>query len=244
MFEGSLVESRRLAGTGTERWTALGSMTIQCAVAGLLIAIPLLRPQILATAPDAPKLTIPFPVRPPTVPVQQSTTTASASTAVSAPSASPAPIASGHSFWLHPIGMSNDPAPYVDPNQRMGPVGLGPAGMADVVGPGTGPVVVVRPKPIGPTKISTGVSEGLLLTAIQPVYPALAKATRTQGRVVLEAVISKAGRIESLRAVSGPDMLRRAALEAVEPARYRPYLLNGEPTEVQTTITVVFTLGS
>jgi protein TonB len=93
-------------------------------------------------------------------------------------------------------------------------------------------------------KVSTGVSEGLLLTPIQPTYPAIAKVTRTQGRVVLEAVISKAGTIESLRAVSGPDMLRSAALTAVQAARYRPYLLNGEPTEVQTTITVVFTLGS
>jgi protein TonB len=60
----------------------------------------------------------------------------------------------------------------------------------------------------------------------------------------MEAVISKAGRIESLHAISGPQMLRTAALTAVEAARYRPYLLNGEPTEVQTTITVIFQLGS
>jgi protein TonB len=57
-------------------------------------------------------------------------------------------------------------------------------------------------------------------------------------------VISKAGRIESLRVVSGPDMLRRAAVDAVQVARYRPYLLSGVPTEVQTRITVVFKLGS
>jgi protein TonB len=76
------------------------------------------------------------------------------------------------------------------------------------------------------------------------VYPAIAKAAGVQGTVVMEAVISKAGRIESLRAVSGPEMLRNSALEAAGAARYRPYLLNGEPTEVQTTITVVFKLGS
>ena len=57
-------------------------------------------------------------------------------------------------------------------------------------------------------------------------------------------MISKAGRIESLRVVSGPDMLRRAAVDAVQAARYRPYLLSGVPTEVQTTVTVVCTLGS
>jgi len=244
MFEGSLVESRRLAGTGTERWTALGSMTVQCAVAGLLIAIPLLRPQVLPAIPDAPKLTLPFPVRPPVVPVQARTAAASASTAISAPVASPAPVALGQTMWPHPSGPVDGPAPVIDPNLRMGPVGWGPASMADIVGPGTGPSVVVRPRSNGPMKVSTGVSEGLLLTPIQPTYPAIAKVTRTQGRVVLEAVISKAGTIESLRAVSGPDMLRSAALTAVQAARYRPYLLNGEPTEVQTTITVVFTLGS
>ena len=70
------------------------------------------------------------------------------------------------------------------------------------------------------------------------------KAAGTQGAVVMEAVISKAGRIESLHVVSGPDMLRRAAMDAVQVARYRPYLLSGVPTEVQTTITVVFKLGS
>jgi protein TonB len=84
----------------------------------------------------------------------------------------------------------------------------------------------------------------MLLTPIQPVYPPIAKAVRLEGTVVLEAVISKAGRIESLHVVSGPDMLRRAALDAVAVARYRPYLLSGEPTDVQTTITVVFRLGS
>jgi protein TonB len=84
----------------------------------------------------------------------------------------------------------------------------------------------------------------MLLAPIQPVYPAIARAAGIQGTVVMGAVISKTGRIESLRALSGPDMLRRAAVDAVEAARYRPYLLSGVPTEVQTTITVVFKLGS
>jgi len=82
------------------------------------------------------------------------------------------------------------------------------------------------------------------LAPIEPVYPAIARAARVQGEVVLEAVISKAGRIESLHAVSGPEMLRGAALAAVQAARYEPYKLNGEPTEVQTTIRVVFRLAN
>jgi protein TonB len=105
-------------------------------------------------------------------------------------------------------------------------------------------VPVIRAKAPGPVKVSGGVTEGMLLAPIQPVYPAIAKAAGKQGAVVMEAVISKAGRIESLRVVSGPDILRRAAVDAVQAARYRPYLLSGVPTEVQTTITVVFKLGS
>jgi protein TonB len=92
--------------------------------------------------------------------------------------------------------------------------------------------------------LSTGVTAGLLLAPIQPAYPAIARAAGVQGTVMLEAVISKAGRIESLHVVSGPPLLRDAALNAVAAARYKPYLLNGEPTEVQTTITVMFKLGS
>ena len=64
-----------------------------------------------------------------------------------------------------------------------------------------------------------------------------------QGTVTLHAIISKTGTIESLTAVSGPEMLKSAALEAVQGWRYKPYLLNGEPTEVDTQITVNFNFG-
>ena len=243
MFEGSMVESRRLAGTGTERWTALGSMTIQCAVAGLLIAIPLLRPQMLETAPIAPPLAMPFFHKPP-VPVEVRTA-ASASTAMSLPATASVMVAtSGRTIWPHPGVFADGPAPMVDPNLRMGGGGPSiPLGIGD--GTSTLPVAVaVRAPEKGPLNVSTGVSEGLLLTPIQPVYPPIAIAVRAQGTVVIEAVISKAGRLESVSVVSGPPMLRDAALRAVQAARYRPYLLNGMPTEVQTTYRVVFALGS
>jgi protein TonB len=84
----------------------------------------------------------------------------------------------------------------------------------------------------------------MLLTPIQPVYPAMAKAAGVHGAVVMEATISREGRIEGLHVVSGPPMLRNAAMAAVQGARYRPYLLSGDPTEVQTTVTVIFNLGS
>jgi protein TonB len=83
----------------------------------------------------------------------------------------------------------------------------------------------------------------MLLQKTQPVYPPIAKAARVSGTVVLQATISKTGAIENLRVVSGPAMLQQAALDAVRSWRYRPYLLNNEPVEVETTVNVIFTLG-
>jgi protein TonB len=155
-------------------------------------------------------------------------------------------VAAPHLFvFSRPGGLSDGPAPSIDPNLRMTPAASGPLGIATLPGGGTGPsVTVVRAQPAAPLRISEGVLEGMLLTPIQPVYPAIARAAGVQGAVVMEAVISKTGRIENLHAISGPPMLRNAALTAVEAARYKPYMLDGEPTEVQTTVTIVFQLGS
>jgi protein TonB len=91
--------------------------------------------------------------------------------------------------------------------------------------------------------ISAGVMQGMLLQKTQPVYPPIAKAARVSGTVVLQATISKNGTIENLHVVSGPAMLQQAAMDAVKTWRYRPYLLNNEPVEVETTVNVIFTLG-
>jgi protein TonB len=91
--------------------------------------------------------------------------------------------------------------------------------------------------------ISAGVAVGMLLQKTQPVYPPIAKAARVSGTVVIQATISKTGAIEGLKVVSGPAMLQQAAIDAVRSWRYRPYLLNNEPVEVETTVNVIFTLG-
>jgi len=83
----------------------------------------------------------------------------------------------------------------------------------------------------------------MLLQKTVPLYPPIAKAARVSGTVVLQATISKTGTIENLRVISGPAMLQQAAMDAVKSWRYRPYLLNGDPVEVETTVNVVFTLG-
>jgi periplasmic protein TonB len=243
MFEGSLVESRGLEASGTERWTALGSITLQCGAAAVLLAIPLLRPGSITMAPSAPTLIAPSMPRPVVVPA--AVRAASDASAVSLPTTSiAANVSGGRRIQLAQPGSETDgPGPPLA-------VGAGPGmGWADplgvLVGATGGPAVrVTRAEPIGPVRVSSGVSAGMLLTPIRPVYPAIAKVAGLQGTVVMEATISKLGRIESLHAVSGPPMLRGAALDAVEAARYQPYRLNGEATEVETTITVVFRLGS
>jgi len=85
--------------------------------------------------------------------------------------------------------------------------------------------------------------EGSLIYRVQPSYPALAKATRIQGQVVLHAVISRSGTIESLQVISGHPLLVKAAIDAVRQWRYRPYILNGDPVDVDTEVTVNFVLS-
>jgi protein TonB len=110
-------------------------------------------------------------------------------------------------------------------------------------GMGTGPAPVVKKAQTGPIKVSAGVVSGLKIAGMEPQYPAIAKAARIQGTVVLQATISKQGTIQGLRVVSGPPMLQSAALEAVKSWRYKPYLLNNEPVEVETQINVIFSMG-
>ena len=94
-----------------------------------------------------------------------------------------------------------------------------------------------------PRKVSGGVMAGQLISRPDPVYPAEAKEKRIQGAVVLKAVISKEGTVENLQVVSGPTELVRSALDAVRQWTYKPYLLNGEPIEVETTITINYSFG-
>jgi TonB family protein len=96
----------------------------------------------------------------------------------------------------------------------------------------------------GAVPVAAGVMAGALAAPVAPVYPPIAKAAHVQGLVVLHALISKIGDIEDLQVVSGPPMLQQAAVDAVRQWKYRPYLLNGVPTEVQTTINVNFTFAT
>lgn len=99
------------------------------------------------------------------------------------------------------------------------------------------------PPPPKRIRVSTGISEGMLERKVEPVYPMIASRAHVQGTVQLRAIISKNGTIENLQLVSGHPLLVQAAMDAVKQWRYRPYVLNGEPLEVETVVIVNFHIG-
>jgi protein TonB len=114
-----------------------------------------------------------------------------------------------------------------------------------VLPPPPPPVKKEAPKEVAPQRVRVGgnVQAGLIINKPTPIYPPLAKQARIQGKVVLNAMISKEGTIQNLTVASGHALLIQAALDAVKRWTYRPYLLNGEPVEVSTEIEVNFTLS-
>jgi periplasmic protein TonB len=125
------------------------------------------------------------------------------------------------------------------------PGGVPGGQMGGVIGGIISSTPVAVPKVATPqrVRVSQGVSQGLLVRRVQPNYPPLARQARISGTVVLRAVISKDGSIENLTLVSGHPMLAPAAIDAVKQWKYKPYLLNGEPVEVDTEVQVNFTLA-
>jgi protein TonB len=141
-------------------------------------------------------------------------------------------------------GDESSPQPPSGPGGGDGPFVPGaPEGAPLLNFGGHNPVAPVPPPTISHVVRTSSMLEGNLIRRVQPIYPPLARGARIQGAVILAAVISKAGTIDDLRVVSGHPMLVRAAIDAVSQWRYRPYILNNEPIEVETQITVNFFLG-
>jgi protein TonB len=239
MFEDALVESAGRLKTQSKYWT-FGAFALNAGLLAILILIPLLHPEALPKTAIARLLIAPTPplaAAPAQTTARPQAAQRSVVTEFRAPSIPP----------THINESDNEPAP--EPT-GMPPGAFGPgtpvAGnpLLDIIGNGPR-VVVSRPNPsTGPVHVSTGVAAGYLITRTQPVYPVIAQMAHITGSVVLHAVISKTGTIENLVVESGPVMLRQAALDGVRNWRYRPFLLNGDPTKVDTTITVNFTSSS
>ena len=100
-----------------------------------------------------------------------------------------------------------------------------------------------RDSPQAPDRVPDDAMQNLLIRKVNPVYPPLARQARIQGTVILKIVISKSGNVQNLQLVKGHPMLAPAAFEAVRQWKYQPYLLNGEPVEVETNVQVNFVLG-
>jgi protein TonB len=247
MFEDSLVESTTIL-RSQNRWPVVISTAFYTAIALALISLPVLHPDVLSTVVH-PLLTFTPPrpyTPPPTPPPVHVLPTVATNSSTPAPMA---PIFNTHTFPTS--------TPAEAPNFNPTTIVMGPAGNTSIIGqsaPSSTANVTRAPGGTGtggdgtathgPLNISRGVSAGLLLAPIQPIYPPIAKAAHQQGIVIVQAIISRTGQIESAHIVSGPAMLQGSALDAVRSARYRPYLLNGQPTEVDTTFSINFLLGS
>jgi periplasmic protein TonB len=219
--------------------TTLTSFGLQALAVGGLLVLPLLRPMGL---PLLRQLSTPVSVGEPLAEAPAVRTHAGANTA--APSTASIFLRPSSRFRTDPPAVSDDGPPEIgSPSGYVsGPPGPGaPGGMLDSFG-GTRPIMPVAPAVVTHPIAVSHMSEGDLVRKILPTYPALARAARLQGQVVLLAVISKQGTIENLRVLTGHPILVPSAIEAVRQWRYRPYILNNEPVEVETQITVNFSL--
>jgi protein TonB len=123
------------------------------------------------------------------------------------------------------------------------PAGVpGVAGMGQMMGGKTPDSKIVLSKSGDLVRVPGAVADGNILTKVQPVYPPIARAAHVEGSVVMHALIGKDGAVKQLDALIGPDMLKGAAVDAVRQWTYKPYMLDGVPIAVDTTITVKFIL--
>jgi TonB family protein len=104
-------------------------------------------------------------------------------------------------------------------------------------------VIVPQGRQPSRVRVSQGLTQGMVVAKVPPIYPSDARAARIQGSVVIAVIIGKDGNIQNERLISGHPLLAPAAMDAVKQWKYRPYLLNGQAVEVDTQITVNFTLA-
>ena len=242
MFEDSLIESGGRLKT-KRGWTSIISFTIQLGIIGVMVLIPLIFTEALPKGQMMFLLVAPPPPPPPPPPAAAVVHVKQIQTdIVNGELRTPTKIPQKVKM------IQEDEAPPA--MATTGVVGGVPGGvpggsMGGVIGSVLSSTPVAVPKIATPTRVrvSSGVSTGLLIRKVPPAYPPLARQARIQGVVVLQAQISKEGNIQNLQLISGHPMLAPAAIEAVKQWKYKPYLLNGEPVEVDTQVQVNFTLA-
>jgi protein TonB len=241
MFEDSLVESSSVL-RRRNPWTTAMSFVVQGLIAAVLVMLPLVYTEALPWRQITAIVNAPPPPPPSAPPAPNHLRTVQSRPAtndgvIRVPNTIPPRVAMVHDEETR--GAEN-PAP----DWAGVPGGTG-SGVPNAVINNLVQNVPALPKLAAPSKVrvSSGVAQGLLVHQVKPVYPQLAMQARIQGTVVLQAVIAKNGTVQDLRVVSGHPMLVPAAMDAVKLWRYKPYLLNDQPVEVDTQINVNFTLG-
>lgn len=243
MFESLALEDQR---TEYRRWSTFASFTIETAFVLLLVVLPLTFPEVLPTLRIGDNLIAPVYTAPQPEVTQlvetRPATTLNRSEIIDNRLISPSKIPDK-------VAAIVDKAPLVPPGED----GVFIPGA--IPGPSTSNPLMrnllndLKPAAVAQPSIATKervrishLDPGMLIRRIEPTYPQIAIATRIQGTVTLAAVIDTQGRITQLRALSGHPMLIPAAIDAVRQWRYRPYLLNGSPTEVETQVSVIFSM--
>jgi len=245
MFEDSLIESGGRLST-KRGWTTVLSFALQVGLLCILVLIPLLFTEALPKTQLMTFLVAPPPPPPPPPPpaaapikIVKQVQTDIVNGELRTPTKIPEKV--------QMIKEDEAPPPVTSMAGVVGgvPGGIPGGQMGGVIGGIISSTPVAVPKVAAPTRVrvSQGVIQGSRTRYVQPTYPPLARQARIQGAVILQAEISKDGTIQNLRLVSGHPMLAPAAIEAVKQWRYRPYLLNGEAVEVETQITVNFSLS-
>ncbi|MGA8088510.1 MAG: TonB family protein [Terracidiphilus sp.] len=232
MFEDSTFESTGRIKTRSRRWM-FAALGLNGSILIALVLIPLIYPDALPSHFIPPLLVAPAapqPETPPPVHVRAAAPhdfSEMMGPQIVMPTRIPTSILAPH-----------DPEPGFDRNiaTEIGSDGSGNG--ESPFGPRQ-PVTIVHP-PASAVRLPSRFVEGFLIYKNVPQYPIIAKTVGMQGTVVLQATISKSGTIQDLQVVSGPPMLQQAAIDAVKTWRYRPYLLNNEPVEVETTVSVIF----
>jgi periplasmic protein TonB len=244
MFDDLVISSAHPTRTH-KPWAVALSAIVQAGIVGVMILIPLLVTEALPKQMLMTFITAPAPPPPPPPPA--------------APVKIVKPVA-------RLIQQGKLTAPTVIPKKvniikeeemppdvgAVGVVGGVPGGMPGgsaggvlggiIGGTGGGPP---PPPKATPSRIRVGgqVEQASLVHQVLPTYPQIAKTAHISGTVILHAIIAKDGTVQELQYISGPPLLMRSAMDAVRQWRYRPTLLNGEAVEVDTTISVVFSLG-
>lgn len=229
MFQETLLESSSTA-FGRKRWPMAAAFLLETLVAGIVVAVPLLSTGIIPVSAHvpiiAPLQSIKLATRPANPPPSGSTDGA-------------------HYDSARIVTFQSRPNRFYAGRAQQERHNPGPILSWDVPGP-SGPNLIGNvepPRPMPPKRERirlSMLSEAQLINKVEPVYPHIAQLAGIAGSVKLHAIIGKDGTVQSLSLISGQPILAAAALEAVAQWRYRPYLLNGEPAEVETFITVNF----